>query len=99
MSSPSPRQQPTITLFWRPACGFCSMLRRQMEGTDLTYHEVDIWTDPSAAATVRSYANGNETVPTVVIGAPDDHESVGLVNPSLREVLGAVARHSSRTSD
>ena len=42
---------------------------------------------------VRSIANGNETVPTVVIG------SVGLVNPSAREVkktVKAEARHLLR---
>ena len=59
-----------VTVYWRPGCGFCSMLRHKLKRSDLTYREVDIWSDPSAAAIVRSYANGNETVPTVVIGEP-----------------------------
>jgi glutaredoxin len=84
-----------ITLYWRPACGFCASLRRQLEQTDLTYVEVDIWSDPDAAATVRAYAGGNETVPTVVIGEPLSAEAVGLVNPSVREVLAAVERRAS----
>jgi glutaredoxin len=54
-----------LTLYWRPACGFCSSLRRKLAETELTYTEVNIWEDPAAAATVRSYAGGNETVPTV----------------------------------
>jgi glutaredoxin len=84
-----------ITLYWRPACGFCASLRRQLEQTDLTYVEVDIWSDPDAAATVRAYAGGNETVPTVVIGEPLSAGAVGLVNPSVREVLAAVERRAS----
>lgn len=83
-----------ITLYWRPACGFCASLRRQLEQTDLTYVEVNIWDEPDAAATVRAYAGGNETVPTVVIGEPLAVDAVGLVNPSVREVLAAVQRHS-----
>jgi len=83
-----------ITLFWRPACGFCSSLRRQLDGTDLLVREVNIWDDPDAAAVVRSFARGNETVPTVVIGALNSDDAVGLVNPSGAEVLAAVAEHA-----
>lgn len=84
---------PTITVYWRPACGFCASLRRQLERSDLIYREVNIWDDPDAAATVRAYAGGNETVPTVVIGEAFATDAIGLVNPSLREVQAAVARH------
>ncbi len=84
-----------LTVYWRPACGFCSSLRRQLEQTDLTYAEVNIWDDPSGAAVVRAYAGGNETVPTVVVGEVGSARAVGLVNPSAREVLAAVQRHAS----
>ena len=84
-----------LTVYWRPACGFCSSLRRQLEQTDLTYAEVNIWDDPSGAAVVRAYAGGNETVPTVVVGEVGSARAVGLVNPSAREVLAAVQRHTS----
>ncbi|MFN7150060.1 MAG: glutaredoxin domain-containing protein [Microthrixaceae bacterium] len=82
-----------ITLYWRPACGFCSSLRRQLDGTDLIVREVNIWDEPAAAATVRAYANGNETVPTVVIGEPGSDTAVGLVNPTARQVLAALDAH------
>ena len=84
-----------LTVYWRPACGFCSSLRRQLEQTDLTYAEVNIWDDPSGAAVVRAYAGGNETVPTVVVGEVGSARAVGLVNPSARDVLAAVQRHTS----
>ncbi len=84
----------TITLYWRPACGFCSSLRRDLEGSGLPIVEVDIWEQPDGAEVVRSVAGGNETVPTLVIDAPG-RPVVGLVNPSAREVVAAVAEHAS----
>ena len=70
-----------ITFFWRPGCGFCMALERQLASTDLTITYRNIWEDPEAAAFVRDHANGNEVVPTVKIG------DVVLVNPSAEEVL------------
>lgn len=75
-----------VTVYWRPGCPFCSRLRRDLRGLGLPVTEINIWDDPSAAAVVRSAANGNETVPTVVIG------SAALVNPSARAVVEAVQR-------
>ena len=45
------------------------------------YQRRNIWEDDEAAAFVRSVNNGNETVPTVVIG--DEY----LTNPSTATVL------------
>lgn len=45
----------------------------------------NIWASEEHAATVRGIADGNETVPTVVIAG------VGLVNPSVDEVETTVA--------
>jgi len=46
--------------------------------------EVNIWEDPAGAAFVRSITGGDETVPTVRIGAQS------LVNPSPRRLLGMI---------
>jgi glutaredoxin len=75
----------TIDLYWRPGCGFCMNLDRQLKGIDLPIRRHNIWDDDDAAAMVRSYARGNETVPTVVIG------DQAMVNPSARQVLTTVA--------
>lgn len=75
---------PLVRLYWRPGCGFCMMLRFRLHRQHLAMEEVNIWEDPDAAAFVRSVAGGNETVPTVVVG-----DRV-FVNPSPREVIGAV---------
>ncbi len=75
----------TITMYWRPGCGFCAALERQMVKHDLRFEKRNIWDDPDAAAFVRSVARGNETVPTLVVG------EASMVNPSIDEVLGALA--------
>lgn len=77
----SPTVADLVTVYWRPGCPFCAHLRRGLRRAGLTPSEVDIWEDPTAAATVRSIADGNETVPTVVVG------DTGLVNPTVAQVL------------
>ena len=76
-----------IDLYWRPGCGFCAMLQRKLNKLGVERQEHNIWDDPAEAAVVRRYANGNETVPTVVI------DGVGLVNPSSKHLLGYLAEH------
>ena len=75
-----------ITVYWRPGCPFCGSLFRQLERESVPHRRVNIWDDAAAAAVVRSVANGNETVPTVMVG------TVGLVNPRVSEILAAAAR-------
>jgi glutaredoxin len=77
-----------IDLYWRPGCGFCSMLQRKLDKLGIDRVEHNIWDDDADAAVVRRHANGNETVPTVVIG------DVGFVNPSATELVEFLAeRH------
>lgn len=88
--APSPDDETGSTLtgvefYWRPGCGFCMMLDRGLSKAGVVMHKHNIWDDPEAAATVRRWADGNETVPTVVI------DDVGLVNPSTDEVIGVLA--------
>ena len=80
-TSPSDAPAAHIDLYWRPGCGFCSMLQRKLDKLGIDRVEHNIWEDPDAAATVRQHARGNETVPTVVIG------DQGFVNPSAGELI------------
>jgi len=83
-----------IDLYWRPGCGFCSMLQRKLDKLGIERVEHNIWDDDADAAVVRRFANGNETVPTVVIG------DVGFVNPSARALVGFLAqRHPDLLPD
>jgi mycoredoxin len=63
---------------------FCLRLRLILRLHRLSVHQVNIWADPDAAAFVRSVADGNETVPTVVVdGRP-------MVNPGPGRVVAAL---------
>jgi glutaredoxin len=72
-----------IIVYRRDRCPYCALLRRGLRRAGVVAVERDIWADPGAAAFVRSHAGGNETVPTV------DVAGAALVNPSVRQVLGA----------
>ena len=74
---------PQITVYWRPGCVFCAVLRRSLARAGVATTEVNIWDDPAGAAVVRRAAGGNETVPTVAVGGRY------LVNPSAKAVLAA----------
>ncbi len=77
-----------IDLYWRPGCGFCSSLRRGLDKLGVERVEHNIWDNPNDAATVRRYANGNETVPTVIIG------DQSLVNPSAKQLLAFLSQQA-----
>ncbi len=79
---------PVVEFLWRPGCGFCARLRSKLDGAGVEYRDYNIWDDESAAARVRSVANGNETVPTVFVG------SHSMVNPSIGEVLDALGQRA-----
>lgn len=73
-----------ITMYWRPGCGFCMGLQRDLDGLGVPYDQVNVWEDPQGAAFVRHANGGNELVPTVVVG------DFTLSNPSPAQVLQAV---------
>ena len=80
----------SVHFYWRPGCPFCPILRRQLEKRGITTVEHNIWADADAAEVVRHFAQGNETVPTIVVG------DVGFVNPKasvIEEHLKRIAPH------
>jgi glutaredoxin len=77
-----------IHLYWRPRCGFCALLRRGLRKAGIETVDHNIWDEPADAAIVRRFADGNETVPTIVVG------DVGLVNPSTKQVIALLAQHA-----
>ncbi|MFJ7967290.1 glutaredoxin domain-containing protein [Streptomyces sp. NPDC096324] len=65
-------------VYWRPGCTYCIRLRLRLGRTARRLHWVNIWRNPAGAAEVRAANDGNETVPTVVVGGrphtnPDPH--------------------------
>lgn len=73
-----------VTLYWRPGCVYCLRMRFVLRWHHLSVQRINIWADPGAAAYVRSVANGNETVPTVVI------DGIPIVNPAPSQVVAAL---------
>lgn len=74
-----------LDVYWRPGCPFCASLKRSLKRRKVPMQFHNIWEDPEAAAVVRSAAQGNETVPTVVIGGR------ALVNPTPQAVEALIA--------
>lgn len=81
----STQTTPPVTVYRRPGCPYCSRLLGDLDRIGLPVRKVDIWRDSRAAARVRAIADGNETVPTVVVD--DDHT---MVNPRATQVVDAV---------
>ena len=76
----------TITMYSTPWCGYCHRLKRQLKHEGIPYVEVDIETDPNAAAVVERVNRGNQTVPTLVFS-----DGTALTNPSVAEVKAQLA--------
>ncbi len=74
-----------VHVYWRPGCGACSALRVGLAEAGVVADWHNIWEEKAAAEFVRSVANGNETVPTLVVdGRP-------MVAPSSRAALREIA--------
>ena len=58
-----------VDVYWRPGCPFCSMLAQSLSRAGVVVRPHNIWEDEDARAFVRSHNRGNETVPTVAVGA------------------------------
>jgi glutaredoxin len=64
-------------------CGYCSVLKRDLDRIGVSYTEIDIWEQRDKAAVVRDVTGGDEIVPTVQVG------DRFFVNPTAREVVEA----------
>lgn len=85
MNAESPAE---LVVYRQPGCPYCARLRNTLNRHGIVHREVNIWDDPEAAAFVRSVADGNETVPTVVLrdGASERH----WVNPAPKQLIATV---------
>ncbi len=86
-----------LDVYWRQGCGACSSLRLALAEAHVPARWHDIWSDPEAAAYVRSVANGNETVPTVRVGdrvlvAPRPHVVVDELRAIAPELVAGARR-------
>lgn len=71
----------TFTMYSTPWCGYCKRLKGTLTREGITFDEVDIEADASAADLVMSVNGGNATVPTLEFS-----DGTFLTNPSPAEV-------------
>jgi mycoredoxin len=76
----------SVTMYTTTWCGYCVRLKKLLQREGISYAEVDIEQDPSAADYVMSVNGGNQTVPTVVFA-----DGSALTNPSLAQVKERIA--------
>jgi mycoredoxin len=75
-----------VTLFTTTWCGYCVRLKAQLRREGIEYVEVDIESDPDAAALVAEANDGDLTVPTLVFA-----DGSTLSNPSIAQVSHKLA--------
>ena len=43
-----------VTVYWRPMCGYCEVLKSTLDARGVAYETVDIWADRSKAEVVKA---------------------------------------------
>ncbi len=75
-----------LTMYSTTWCGYCARLKTALKSKGISWVEIDIEEDPSAAKFVQSVNGGNQTVPTVKFA-----DGSTMTNPSIRDVEGKLA--------
>jgi len=70
-------------------CGYCVRLKKMLQREGISYAEVDIEQDPTAAELVMRANGGNRTVPTLVFA-----DGSALTNPSIDQVKAQLGQQA-----
>lgn len=76
-----------LTLYTTSWCPFCHRLKAGLKRNGVTWTEIDIEADPSAAEFVGSVNGGNHVVPTVKYA-----DGSTATNPPVGDVLAKIGR-------
>lgn len=79
-----PSQVDAVDVYWRPGCGACQRVQWDLRRLGVPARWHNIWEDEPARQLVRHAANGNDTVPTIVVGGTT------LVAPSRSRLVAAL---------
>ncbi|GII93035.1 mycoredoxin [Sinosporangium siamense] len=79
-----------LTVYTTSWCGPCKRLKSQLTREGISYREIDIEADPTAAEFVMSVNNGNQAVPTVLVVPPGGGDNIVMTNPSVAQVKKAL---------
>ena len=91
MTTPDP--EASVTIFTTAWCGSCRQAKRFLDDRAISYREIDIESDPAAAALVEKWARGYRTVPTFVIG---DRVIVDWDRKAVENALAAVTNEGPK---
>ncbi|CAA0128413.1 Putative glutaredoxin.1 [Mycolicibacterium vanbaalenii] len=75
-----------VTMYTTTWCGYCVRLKKILKNEGITFTEVDIEIDPTAAEFVASANGGNQTVPTLRFA-----DGSTLTNPTGAQVKAKLA--------
>lgn len=82
-----PAVQVPVAIYGNSWCGITQMIRRALDRAGIDYQYVDLDLHPEVDRKMRMLARGGLHTPVVYIGGE------WLMEPSLREVQYALARH------
>jgi len=75
-----------LTVYSTSWCGYCRILKSQLDREGIAYEVVDIEKNEDAAVVVMQVNGGNQTVPTLVYA-----DGSAQTNPSLAQVKAKLA--------
>jgi mycoredoxin len=78
-----------VTMYTTTWCGYCVRLKKMLQREGISYAEVDIEQDPTAAELVMQANGGNRTVPTLVFA-----DGSALTNPSIDQVKAQLGQQA-----
>jgi glutaredoxin 3 len=60
-------EQPSITIYTTPYCGYCHAAKALLKKKGVSFHEIDVQ-DPGLRQQMMMRANGRRSVPQIFIG-------------------------------
>jgi mycoredoxin len=78
-----------VTMYTTTWCGYCVRLKKMLQREGISYAEVDIEQDPTAAELVMQANGGNRIVPTLVFA-----DGSALTNPSIDQVKAQLGQQA-----
>ena len=56
----------TVTIYTKPGCPYCAAAKADLQGRDIEYVEIDVWSTPGAQEELAELTNGEMVVPVLV---------------------------------
>jgi mycoredoxin len=78
-----------VTMYTTTWCGYCVRLKKMLQREGISYAEVDIEQDPTAAELVMQANGCNRIVPTLVFA-----DGSALTNPSIDQVKAQLGQQA-----